>query len=64
MFFKSHVKRTGSLKGYFLPPTSTSACTAVEAMRAIITCLPLLICEGFLRGSEDCPFRGLFLGGF
>lgn len=62
------VVRTGQrdcLKEAILPPVSTSACTAVEATRAIITRLPLLICEGFLWGSVECPFfQGLFLGGF
>jgi len=64
------VVRTGqgvSLKGAILPPVSTSACTAVEATRAIITRLPLLICEGFLWGSLECPlfFPGfVFWGGF
>lgn len=51
------------LKGAILPPVSTSACTAVEATRAIITRLPLLISEGFLWGSVECRFfQGLFLG--
>lgn len=70
LFFREFEKqkwlRTGQgvcLKGAILPPVNTSACTAVEATRAIITRLPLLICEGFLWGSEECPFfQGLFLG--
>lgn len=61
------VVRTGQgvcLKGAILPPVSTSACTAVEATRAIITRLPLLICEGFLWGSVECPFfPGFVFGG-
>ncbi len=50
-FEKQKWLRTGQgvcLKEAILLPMSTSACTAVEATRAIITRLPLLISEGFL----------------